>query len=164
MQTSLAIKILYLKPKTLVYKMNDNKIIWGPGSFCMNPTHLPLHCLRHLYRPLKAENCLKATCSRALDLCSEQARTRTNVYTDLHRPGPLGYVQCDTYSSPNRRVQETALWKLRLHLLMGCLKALSSGAPKWRPTGETSFAAKWHEMLCAFSEELVCFLFLINKN
>lgn len=132
MQTFLATKILYSKAKTLFYKMNDNKIIWGPGSFCMNPTHLPLHCLRHLYRHLKAENSLKATYSRAQDLCLEQVRTRTNVYTDLYRSGPLGYVQCDTHSSPNRKVQETAL-KVETAFADG----MPEGPVPWCPKNKT---------------------------
>lgn len=97
---------------------------WGQGFSALNPTHRPLHYLRHLHRHLQAENSLKASCPWAQDLSFGQARLRMTVYVALCHPDLLGDVQCDTHSSPNRKVQDTALWNLRLHLWRGHL---------WRP-------------------------------
>lgn len=156
-------KILYSKAKTPLYKMNNNKVIWEPGFFCTepHPSSFPLPAA-----PSQILTGWEQSKSHVPKSPGSVLRTSQTQNECTPKPGLLGDVQCDTHSSPNRKVQETALWTLRLHLQMGHFQICGwdTWYPQMNTRRETSFSAKWHEMLFSLRNWYVFSSWLIKTK
>ena len=128
--------------KTPVYKLDNNKVSWGPGSFC--PVPYPSSSLHHQRHPIDPDSLRTVYRNRV-------PRSPGSVLRSQHQ---------------NKRARQLGLcgpW-----VTISAMPQLSHGrsAPAhhltWWPQMKVVVLNDLKNFV--LSEQLVCFLFLVNKN